>query len=122
MKGAGEWANWVRERWDHASIEKTFEATLPAIRDEAVEKAANSAAYALSGWGVSAACKAYVLDVIRNACKGPEAPVLKACPFCGGEGRVKAGDSAWVQCATCHGGSGVFDTEAAAIAAWNKRA
>jgi Lar family restriction alleviation protein len=54
-----------------------------------------------------------------------ELPSLKACPFCGGDGRVFENpweDGTWeAQCQTCEGGPAHRMSEAEAIIAWNRR-
>ncbi len=48
---------------------------------------------------------------------------LKACPFCGGKAKhyAQMGDH-WLKCSTCHITGDSFNSEATAIAAWNRRA
>ena len=46
--------------------------------------------------------------------------VLLPCPFCGGRGEV--GGIPWVECQACGASGPHAETEAAAIAAWNRRA
>jgi hypothetical protein len=52
---------------------------------------------------------------------------LKNCPFCGGEAKKWEGnDGWWIECYDGHGGcmvsTEVYETEARAIEAWNRRA
>jgi Lar family restriction alleviation protein len=50
-------------------------------------------------------------------------PVLKPCPFCGGDAaRVRGFEGAFIECPQCGTESGGYDTDDAAIAAWNRRA
>lgn len=47
---------------------------------------------------------------------------LKPCPFCGGEAEiVMSGGDRRVECKKCGARSDWYDTEAEAIAAWNRR-
>ena len=46
--------------------------------------------------------------------------VLLPCPFCGGRGEV-GGLIPWVECQSCGASGPQAETEAAAIAAWNRR-
>ena len=50
---------------------------------------------------------------------------LKRCPFCGGEAVIRHGmisdDNIYMECVECGSCSGIFHTEAEAIAAWNRR-
>ena len=54
--------------------------------------------------------------------------VLKTCPFCGGEAEVMNGcacyepDDYWIRCKKCEAETRIYDSEAEAIAAWNRRA
>jgi len=47
---------------------------------------------------------------------------LKPCPFCGSEAWIDERGCFIVYCLGCGTGSNAFDTEAQAIAAWNRRA
>ncbi len=53
---------------------------------------------------------------------------LKPCPFCGGKAEVLNGctcyepDDYWISCKKCEAETRIYDSEAAAIAAWNTRA
>lgn len=47
---------------------------------------------------------------------------LKRCPFCGGEAEIIGSNTTyWIDCNECRAETGLFNTEAEAIVAWNRR-
>lgn len=57
----------------------------------------------------------------ENAPK-PEEPVLKPCPFCGGEAGITAVGWRWtIKCDTCYVETELYETPEEAVEAWNRR-
>lgn len=47
---------------------------------------------------------------------------LIKCPFCGGEAEINGSNGTyWIDCNKCRAETGLSNTEAEAIAAWNRR-
>ena len=101
--------------------QRQLEAFAAAVRADEAEHTRQACEERAIKWNRHELSGMSLSEAILNAGK---APALKPCPFCGGEALLRDNLSElwWFVCKQCDMETSGETTEAAAIAAWNRRA